>query len=82
MINKIIRKVIMVAISATIFGKVTTEAMVVEKVFEGGELFEDVYIATDVNNRPYIIVSDDLEVADFIEFESNGMVITECEYIR
>ena len=83
MINSIIRKVIMIAISATIFnGNVKTEAMIVEEVFDGGELFDDIYIATDVNNRPYIILSDDLEVADFIEFESHGIVVRECEYVR
>lgn len=83
MMKMILRKVIMIAISATIFnGKVKTEAMIVEEVFDGGKFFDDIYIATDVNNRPYIIISDDLEVADFIEFESHGMVVNECEYVR
>lgn len=83
MMKMILRKVIMIAISATIFnGKVKTEAMIVEEVFDGGKLFDDIYIATDVNNRPYIIISDDLEVTDFIEFKSHGIVVTECEYVR
>lgn len=83
MINSIIRKVIMIVISATIFnGNANTEAMIVKEVFDGGEFFDDIYIATDVTNRPYVIISDDLEVADFIEFKSHGIVVTECEYVR